>query len=259
MTAQQSHTIRLERLFLLAQIGLVLLIIYLCVRTLIAFAAPESLWTLPPQNEAILPAASAQAQQNYSFDFDPFHRGQAPVVTPLGEDAPETTLNLKLFGLRAGENGTAILQTPDNRQGVYSIDDEVINGVTLKSISPGFIVLSINGKLERLTFDRGQQSGLRAPKSAQRLTAQDFARDVEIKPAIVNGKIQGYRVTPRFGAGKLDRYGLQDGDILVRLGGTDLTKGQLNWPVLAQKMSQTREINAVVKRSGKLTTVKVKL
>lgn len=260
MISQRQNSTSLTKGAKILQALLVLLVVYLLTRAIIAFVTPESLWKMPAPSAPVISAQSSQASPKYSFTFDPFHRGTAPAPAELGQDAPETTLNLKLFGLRSGENGSAILQTPDNKQGVYSAGDEIINGVVLKSISPDFIVLSINGKLERLTFVRGEDSALRAvPEAEPKISAEMFMREVDVKPAMTDGVRQGFRVSSRFGAGKLSRYGLQDGDILLSLGGTDLTRGQPDWRAISENLSGAREINAKINRGGNIMNVKVKM
>lgn len=245
----------------LLRLCLALLTVYLLVKAVIAFLAPESLWTLPQPSQASFAAPASQSPQSYNFSFDPFHREQPQDQAPVdaAQDAPETTLNLKLFGRRAGAEGSAIIQTPDNKQKAYSIGDEIINGVELKSVLPGYVVLSLNGRLERLTFTRDQESVLRVkPPENLKLTAEGFMRDIEIKSVAIDGGGRGYQVNPRFGGAKLGKYGLERGDILLSMGGTDLTRGQPNWRNIADNISRTGEISAKINRGGKVMTVKVK-
>lgn len=261
MKNRHTHKVSFRTAGALLQLGLALLTVYFLMKALIAFLAPESLWLVPQQSTT---ARAAQAQQNapnYDFSFDPFHREKPQDQRPVdaAQDAPETTLNLKLFGRRAGDNGSAIIQTPDNKQKAYSVGDEIINGVTLKSVLPDYVVLSINGRLERLTFTREQDSvlGLKTPEDFK-LTAEDFMRDIDIKPVAVGSGGIGYQVTPRFGGANLSKYGLERGDILLSLGATDLTRGQPNWRNISDNISRSGEISAKISRRGNVMTVKVK-
>lgn len=136
------------------------LIAFFLVRAVLVLLEPESIRPIDMDRPA-LSAAVQNGGASAPFDtrFDPFHPGQnAPIQTDIA--APETTLNLKLFGLRAGDGGSAIIQTPDNAQGVYRIGDTIISGVTLEDITPGYVVIARGGIRERLTFDRDENRAI---------------------------------------------------------------------------------------------------
>jgi len=38
-------------------------------------------------------------------------------------------------------SGSAILRTPDNKEATYSLEDEILPGVTLQAVNKDFIVL----------------------------------------------------------------------------------------------------------------------
>ena len=111
---------------------------YVIVKAIITFTNPESVWEQPTMPPVSAHNMAVRGPQNFNFLTDPFNRVD-PVeiesVVEVGEDAPETTLNLKLTGRTAGSNGTAILRTPDNKEGNYRLGDEIVSGVTLKAVN----------------------------------------------------------------------------------------------------------------------------
>lgn len=233
---QQSKA--MQRVIAGTQIAFILLAVYWLTRAVLGYVAPESLWTEPQEIVLPAPVSSAGGPQSFSFGFDAFGRESAAPDTPkvVGEDAPETSLNLTLTGLRAGVNGSAFLKTPDNKQKIYRAGDEVITGVTLETIAAHYIVLSVNGRLERLTFEREQKNTLMinpavnntggtAPKTSP-LSVSKLMSSVSIRPVREGSVMIGYRISPRGTAINLPDYGLQNGDVLTRVGNQDLTRGR---------------------------------
>ena len=87
-------------------------------------------------------------------EFDFFHREQKAIEITQVLSAPETNLNLKVFGMRAdlkGLSSSAIIQTPDMKQAIYYIGDEIIAGVILQRVDIDYIILDRNGVVERLS------------------------------------------------------------------------------------------------------------
>jgi len=156
---KSAGPIRLMALALLAALAFVV------VQIVITFTNPESVWTQDKVSSTAQVSTSG-GSQNFSFTTDPFNN---TVLDALIEDevqaldVPETSLNLKLTGLVTGLNGSAILRTPDNKESGYRVGDEVISDVVLKSINKGFVVLSVNGQSQRLTFERDETGGLTQP------------------------------------------------------------------------------------------------
>lgn len=264
-----------HRLVSAVQLCLVALIFYVLARAVIVFITPESAWVVPQTSSGSVPTARTVTAQSYDFSFDPFHRDVPVIETAIGEDAPETTLNLKLYGLRAGEGGSAILQTPDRVQGVYEIGDEIINGVTLKAVNSRYIVLSQNGQLERLTFDGEDETGLRAPPSAQadqttpalssqnaldtvtKMSAGDLMSAIALTRVTEDGRVMGYRLTPKRADVNLTAFGLKSGDIITHIGSEDLTLGRPEFGALIAELSQARSVDLKLIRGGNVITINV--
>jgi len=121
----------------------------------------------PQLNTAQTSAAGAAAtnqsanRAEIETSFDPFHRLiderlGLPAQKVIGEDAPETDLNLTLKGRRASGNGqgSATIKLPDGQETPVQQGDVIIKGVTLEAVYPTHIIISRKGTQERVTFER---------------------------------------------------------------------------------------------------------
>lgn len=158
--------------------------------------------------------------------FDAFHRA-VTAIAPASVRAPETMLNLQLFGIRADSGpgqGSAIIATPDNKQDVYFIGQEIMAQVRLEAILQDRVVIRRNGVAETLSFDR---DGAKAPQAAAPVPARHM--DVDLKQFMTM-----VRLSPRENGGglvlesgtdaeMLKQSGLEPGDVLISVNGTPLT------------------------------------
>lgn len=234
---------------------------YFLAKALIVLMAPESAWVAPKFTSGPIAANLSQGQVNYDFAFDPFHRDVPMIVANIGGDAPETTLNLKLKGYRAADDGTAILLTPDNKQAVYKIGDEIITNVVLKAVTSDYIVLSQNGRLERLTYENNETSVLttapiKAPGGAE-LSLEYLLSAVNLVPEIQGGKVMGYKITPKTANLDLSAVKLQSGDVITRVGNVDLTRGIPDIGRLMNTLKNSKTASITLIRGGQKMTVKV--
>lgn len=265
------------------------LAVYFSVRALIAFLAPDSLWQPPktiPSPSAVQPRVTA-AQLNTGFD--PFYRQAASEdIIEIGTSAPETTLNLKLVGRRSGDNGSAILQTSDGAQKSYTIGETIIDGVILKAVKPGYIVLSQSGRVERLSMSRSGEAFLSreaeggtesrgAAASRARANSRSTPKTNTPAPnrnssqaslsALMNevsltrlgraGAVRGYRVRPKNGSTVLTQFGLASGDILMQVGPIDLTSPSFNPSQLAPLLSGRKTVNVKLIRGQTAMNVSI--
>lgn len=144
-----------------AEAGLALALAYVGAALLWAWLSPD----LPAGSSAAAasgPSAPLYARPvaglpDYTIltETDPFHpdapAGSQDIRRQARADAPETTLDLKLHGVRLGavsRTGTATIQTPDRKQNVYAIGDEIIDGVVLEAIFPESVTISRRGVAE---------------------------------------------------------------------------------------------------------------
>ena len=291
MTTSQPRDIKpsnaVTRLVSAAQFLLIGLALYFLARASLAFFAPESLWDAPPVTHVASEQIQSASRARLDLSFDPFHRTQIvqDEVFEIGTDAPETTLNLKLFGRRVGPNGSAVLETSGGGQKTYSIGDEIISGVILKAVNPGYIVLSQGGRIERLTFDRESETSLLESASESKAetsliipnsdpsptTQATFTSDmkavpksfdmnaflsgVNFTPALNNGKLAGYKITPKTGFIDLSDIGLSSGDIITKIGGIDLASPTLNPASIPAQLSGKSTIPLTLIRGGKTVSL----
>lgn len=241
---------------------------WLAVRLVIAVLSPESLFK-PVQNANVTTSGSSAQQQSFSFIYDPFNGPDAPlpdVPVDTGSDAPETTLNLELTGLRAGLNGSAFIRTPDGNEDNYYIDEELLSGVILRGVFPDYVLLEVNGQRQRLTTEdakaarQGEDvSSTNARQSLSTLRtvdATDLISKVQIVPSLdAQGNRIGVTLSPRSSAVSLSDFGLQDGDIVTGIAGVSLTSGLPDIVDLRRRIRPNRPVRVNIIRDGSPQTL----
>jgi len=200
--------------------------------------------------------------------FDPYHRdAKAPTPMPIkAEMAPETTLNLKVFGMRAdleGGSSSAIIQTPDNKQASYYLGEEIIPGVTLETVEIDYVILNRDGTLERLSRQGKSEDETGAPivqVSIDTLSfeAKDFINDIRFFPARDGRKVLGYKIRSQRGV-SLTNYGLEKNDIITSINGQDLAQKQVNLPALFKNLKTARYATIQIIRDDMPMTIEVNL
>ncbi|MEL7028040.1 MAG: type II secretion system protein N, partial [Pseudomonadota bacterium] len=178
--------------------------------------------------------------------FDPFHRS-LPTAAPdraAEEAAPETALDLELFGIRAGEDGeigSATIRGLDKQQRAYVVGEEVGegSGVYLRRILPDRAVISNRGVLESLFFPNADPDRRRAPPADRpqepaappepaRETSAVIPGDFELLSAAFEARplladdgetFVGVTLSPRGDGGLFAQAGLEPGDRLLSVNG----------------------------------------
>jgi len=139
--------------------------LFFILRAILTYIEPSRAYKIADvaSNRVSAPSAAGNVAARTAFDpnFDAFHRGGQDVVVTttapvIGEDAPETDLNIKLTGLTVlgGGNGSAIIRLPDGKQSSFSKGDTILRNVTLDAVYPVHIIISRAGTQERVTFER---------------------------------------------------------------------------------------------------------
>lgn len=269
MTAAVSRPLLWVRRVLLA--SLTALAVGLCVRLVLALMAPSSLWS-PVLVAAPAPTLTASAR-TYDFSYNPFAAGDtstevAPAVD-TGDDAPETTLNLELKGLRSGENGTAFIRTPDGQEDNVYIGEEIMPDVFLRGVFPTHVLIDVNGQTQRLTMDdakaarrRGATStasvrsgGLSTIRSAD---AASLLSQIQIIPSFdLNMNRNGVMIKPRTSAIDLSAFGLKDGDIITRFAGQSVVSGLPDIGVLRRSAGSGRPVMVDLIRDGQPMSITI--
>lgn len=210
------------------------------------------------------PARSVDVDTTRLTRENPF--GSDPVTMAEIPDAPETSLNLRLRGLRASteeNDGVALITGPDNRTAAYGPGDDILDGVILHKIYGDRVTLRKGGQIEALLMEGGAGllSVLTVPgqdkptssidESAPRLVARtDLMSNITIDPVHSGGSFVGFRIGARGDADALTRAGLQPGDVVVGLDGNAIT--DVAPAELARKFSDPQPVRLRIDRQGKV-------
>jgi general secretion pathway protein C len=180
------------------------------------------------------------------------------VVAPKVE-AKETKLNLQLSGVfdyTPKERAIAIISAGSGEQAAYGIGDKVSGETTLKEVHKDYVILSNRGKDEKLSLPDNVQpiamrpvvqntqatrptnsTGTRAannsgpielpstPGALRDTLARNpsmLARIVSAEPYQENGKLLGYRITPKQNPEILEAQGIVAGDVITRVNNIQL-------------------------------------
>ena len=173
---------------------------------------------------------SAEMRRALFTGFDPFFRVAAP-----GGSAEQvvTSLDLKLFGTRINEGsggGSAIIATPDGMQGSFVPGDEILPGVSLKSVAFDHVVIDRGGRDETLFLDQSgaaplAEPGASAPAAAAptsaggELSPENVRREISFAPRMEGGRVTGIVVSPSGEGHAFRTAGFRPGDIIVQVNG----------------------------------------
>jgi|GEM_PF-6695362 len=180
--------------------------------------------TLPDNDYDILVTANPFSGQDRGLALD----------NAAALDAPETSLDLRLQGIRAiGDGkGVAFIRLPDGKQVLARVGVEILEGVEVEYVFDDRITLRTAEGLETLyrrSPDRSvtnegasqspdeEQYSFEFEVYGQDLTAQKFISDVSMVLVEDNDAPKGYRLTARRQSGALSAAGLRSGDILLEV------------------------------------------
>jgi len=260
--AEAPRAVRFTALAL--EIALAAVLAVLAARLVWTIAAPDAFAPRSTGPEAAPAQAAAQARgaQDWSvlWRVDPFSRLDGAADDAV-RDAPETTLNLDLNGVRAGfdaEGGVAFITLPDNSQGTFQEGAEILDGVTLERVYHDRIILRRNGVAESLYLD-GERTlfGAQTPPDAaprpdsvgaEAVSVETVLGRLDLAPAYEGARFQGLQVRGR-DAAALEPYGLQPGDIIESVGGVRLAEDG-DPSVIADMFDAGEPVALVISRDG---------
>lgn len=171
--------------------------------------------------------------------------------TKPAEPIEDTRLNLQLAGVFAfdpAENAIAIISSGSAEQNAYGIDDKISGDISLEAVYSDHVILNNRGKLEKLSLPENVQPIAYAPveKTTNSSQAQNSSQPVELpsnpgqlrdtlarNPAMLgrvvaaepyqeNGKLVGYRITPKQNPEILEAQGIIAGDVITRVNNIQL-------------------------------------
>jgi len=226
--------------------------------TLTLVASPELGWQSRPLVVGTLPPGRMPQAASTLKTFDPFHRAPSSGEDMAGAapPAPETTLDLKLTGVRAptagNGSGSAIIRTPDHAERAYRPGDEVLAGVRLVGVRPGAVVLARGEGRELLYLDeraRENVSRVAADTPADMTPFPDF-EDIRLIPRLRDGRMTGIRIFADGTAIFLKKNGLISGDVLLAVNGIEITSpARVEAALRALESAETADV--VIERNGR--------
>ena len=254
------------------EIGLIAVLAVVCGPIVWQIAAPSEVLGIPvtysaPQKNFALVAG---ADLSILTQYDPFTANVTGTSSDshAAENAPETSLNLTLKGVRSASDGTgvAFILLPDNRQLRAEIGDEILDGVALEYVFADRVTLRVRGELENLyRREPGASSGILAADgasvTADAATVRDvssaaFLGGVNLVPVRESGVRNGYRLTPRADANVLISAGFEPGDIIRQINNRAIS--QMDSEDLQELMLSTAQIDFDLERAGEAARVSVR-
>jgi general secretion pathway protein C len=198
-------------------------------------------------------------------------------------EAPKSTLNYKLRGIYYSEDkalASAIVQKGAGKSGFYRLGDEIDSGIYIDRILPDHILISRNGRLEKLVLEKPKakpgsgraQAGRslavpaaananRVLKSYKRRYADNplaLAKRFQAIPVTENGRNVGYKLKALRGERLLQRLGLREDDVFVEINGIGLDKPFQALDAL-KSLSTAEDVSITVLRNGDRQTLNFSL
>ena len=216
-------------------------------------------------------------------------------VTPVAVDKPvvDTKLNLKLLGVytaEPAESATAIISSNGKPEEVFRVGETITGRAVLKEVLQNEVRIDNAGRIEKLELPEAvasggstnfanlpggnlqqQQAGGGSGDAPIQLPDSPKAiRDELVKnPAILgklvsavpyreNGRILGYKITPKQQDGLLANYGVLPGDVITRVNGIALAN-QKNAIRALRKLVKAPSIDISILRDGAELPVSIAL
>lgn len=230
------RSLRHVNVYSVAEVALLLLLAIQCARlvwSVVTPVGPLGDWRLADRT------AGAVANRAELFrGFDPFFR----LARGDGSAAVVTSLQLKLFGTRIDEingRGSAIIAGPDGIQNSIAVGEEILPGVTLKSVAFDSVTIDRGGTIEQLFIDQsvpapeaasvapalaldGGQPGAAPPPGGRTISAAQL-RSIGFTPRTDGGRVTGLLLRANGDSAAFRGVGFADGDILVAVNGQQIT------------------------------------
>jgi len=202
---------------------------------------------------------------------NPFRNGSvppAPTTEELvnGPDLAETSLNLTLHGTWVdASGGTAIIKTPDDKQGRFKRGDTVWESVTLERVFRDQVVINRDGVLESLRLVGREpsaaipQKGAATGAPAQGEVFATLGTFISVAPE--SNSVGGVNLVlePGEDYAAFLASGLRPGDILVGVDGEPVGQDIGADIEYLQKVAGRNKITVNVDRGGVVTPIEINL
>lgn len=253
-------------------------IFYLLAKSTISFISPSSAWVPLRLDIKNSESSLSPDKETFKFEVDPFNRKltDGPITQmQIVQDAPETTLNLVLTGMISGPNGIAILKKSDEKQKSYKVGELIYPGVVLQSVQKNYIIIDVDGKIQRLTFNREEITGLsyrnddlKSNKGLNKESLVTRSSDFDVDLLFQNlslrrvseaGKLRGYSIKQNQPNMDLTKLGFLKEDIITAIDGVDITSGSPNFVKLFEQSRKSGNVVMTIIRNGKTKKIKIGL
>ena len=174
------------------------------------------------------------------------------VAAPVAMVPSADLSQLRLFGLLSRG---AVIGMPDGTQRFIPIGREIVPGVTLRGVEVHHAILATGSGEVRLGFDGvAQQQAAAAPPapvaSAEAAQRGDTLRyTLGLAPRTVGRRISGYTIRPGASLPALERAGLQPGDLILRVNGSEFGEEQMQ--TLAWQIANSDHMEFEIERGGR--------
>jgi len=186
-----------------------------------------------------------------------------PVERSAPVTAPETRLNLVLFGVFTDDNskkGSAIIGPKTGIQKYYSVGEKVDGGVLLSEVRKDHVLLKRGANYEVLKFPKQVTSGVNIKNSRASVTPrnlspqkQTFMDNVKIIPVFTgkDRKLKGYRILPKKNRTVYNRLGIRPTDIVTSINGIALNDQREAMKVIAE-LVKSDQVEVQLDRNGQV-------
>jgi len=200
------------------------------------------------------------------------------------EPVTETRLNLKLAGVFAYqpiERAIAILSVDNGDQEAFRVGSKIVGETTLEEVHSDHVIIKNRGKLEKVLLSEDikplantqiqrvqpQQNAnagagtdpnapVELPSSSPRELRDFLARNpamlgrvVAAEPYQENGKLLGYRITPKQNPEILEAQGIVSGDVITRVNNIQINSQKQGIRAL-RNVVKADQLDVVVLRDG---------
>ncbi|MFN0025103.1 MAG: type II secretion system protein N [Parvularculaceae bacterium] len=220
----------------------------------------------PAPRPAPVVTAASTASVNPFGESAPAAQASGAELVP-GPDLAETTLNLTLHGTWIdASGGTAIIKTPDDKQGRFTRGAQVWENVTLERVFRDQVVINRDGVLETLSLvgrdAKAPEPQAGAAKADEPASGEVFATLGSIISVLPeNDNVGGVNLVLEPG----DDYaaflasGLRPGDVLVAVDGQVVGKDIGADIEYLQTVAGRNKITVNVNRGGVVTPIEIDL
>lgn len=227
-----------------------------------------------PVSLSVSDAGSISSRNNYIYLgglhlFGVAQQGSAP-ISNVPVSAPETQLNLKLYGVfsdKDSKSGSAIVGTGNGKQKLYVVGDKITTGVWLAEVRADHILLKRGSGFEALKFPKKSTRGVNISRHqslprTRNLSSkkQRLLDNVRIVPVFAgsNRQLKGYRLLPKKNRASYNRLGLRPSDVVIEINGISLTNQREAMRVIGE-LVKADQVDVKLMRQGELKNLQLKL